>query len=83
MTARNKHNSAVVFFCTLNSPYRGLTNFVLPQETQERQNKSRWELIKESLNKKFTRHSELKASFTSASFYWQDQMFFTSEKHSE
>nr|XP_046234105.1 poly(ADP-ribose) glycohydrolase isoform X2 [Scatophagus argus]XP_046234107.1 poly(ADP-ribose) glycohydrolase isoform X2 [Scatophagus argus]XP_046234108.1 poly(ADP-ribose) glycohydrolase isoform X2 [Scatophagus argus]XP_046234109.1 poly(ADP-ribose) glycohydrolase isoform X2 [Scatophagus argus] len=30
------------------------------EETQERQNKSRWELIKETLNKKFTSHSELK-----------------------
>ncbi|XP_044033951.1 poly(ADP-ribose) glycohydrolase isoform X2 [Siniperca chuatsi] len=35
------------------------------EETREWQNKSRWELIKETLNKKFTNPDKLKASFTS------------------
>ncbi len=62
----------------LNSPCRDLTKFVLPQETQQLQNKSRWELIKETLNKKFTDSHDLKASFTSMYFDWQDLMCFTS-----
>ncbi|KAG8008636.1 Poly(ADP-ribose) glycohydrolase, partial [Nibea albiflora] len=42
------------------------------EETRERQNKSRWQLITETLNKKFTSQSELKASYTFVSLYWQD-----------
>lgn len=53
----------------LNSYCRDLTKVVLLQETQELQNKSRWELIKETLNKKFTSPLELKASITAMSFY--------------
>lgn len=33
------------------------------QETQQRQNRSRWELIKDALNKDFTSYSHLKARF--------------------
>lgn len=32
------------------------------QGTQERENKSRWELIKETLNDEFANYAELKAS---------------------
>lgn len=35
---------------------------MFPQETQELKNKSRWELIKETLNQNFTSAYELKAS---------------------
>lgn len=45
-----------------------ICKFVLLQKTQERQNKSRWELIKEKLNGKFTTSVELKASVTAMQF---------------
>lgn len=47
---------------------------ILPQETQELQNKSRWELIKETLNKTFTNPHELKVRCISLSLHWQDSM---------
>lgn len=47
--------------CILNEH---LTMVWLPQETRELQKKSRWELIKETLNKEFTSPHELKASST-------------------
>lgn len=62
----------------LNSPCRDLTKCWLPQETRERQNKSRWQLITETLNKEFTSQSELKASYKSVSLYWQELMYFIS-----
>lgn len=60
------------------SPCRELTIFVLPQETRELQNKSRWELIIETLSKKFTNPLELKASLISQ-FFIDKTMYFTSQ----
>lgn len=39
------------------------------QETQQRQNRSRWELIKDALNKDLTSRSDLKARFALVFFY--------------
>lgn len=54
------------FCCVFYSNHKVLC----PQETQERENKSRWELIKETLNKKFANYFELKASCALASFFF-------------
>lgn len=40
------------------------------QETQQRQNRSRWELIKDALNKDFTSRSDLKARFALVFFFF-------------
>lgn len=46
-----------MYFCIHSS------NILPTQETQQRQNRSRWELIKDALNKDFTNRSDLKARF--------------------
>lgn len=76
------HSNAALSFFAYENKLKSLAEtwqkFVLPQETRERQNKSRWELIQETLKKKLTNPHELKASFTSVSFFCQDLMYFTS-----